>query len=103
MFDHRYEGRVLKADILFDMDAQIEFLVEELRRFYDRVEQVVTDPAVTVDEATDEVLYNFETPGSVTSKTGKLPRSDPAVQTVFAQRRTHARLAHDVYRDAHPA
>jgi LysM repeat protein len=103
LFEHAFQGRVLGPAILFDMDAQVDYLVHELRTSYRGVERVLTDPAVTVEAASDEVLYNFETPGSVIGPTGKLPRTDPAVQAVFVQRRALSRQALDVYLEAHPA
>ncbi|HSF86212.1 MAG TPA: phage tail tip lysozyme [Acidimicrobiia bacterium] len=104
LFEHEYDGRVLGAAILSDMDAQIDFLVEELRSRYRAVEAVVSNPKVRLNDACDEVLYSFETPGSVIGNDGKrLPRTDPAVETVFLVRRKHARRARRLYLKANPA
>ena len=58
---------------------------------------------MTVDDATDEVLYSFEIPGSIIAGGKKLPRTNPRVQSVFAERRTHAHRAHRVYTTTHGA
>lgn len=94
LFRHSFQGQVLGGRILFDMDAQVDYLVEELRRGYPRVDAVLRRPDVTVDEACDEVLYRFETPGSVLGPDRRLlPRSDPRVQAVFVERRRYGQRA----------
>ncbi len=104
LFEHEYEGTVLATDILFDMDAQVDYLVTELRTSYRRVDEIVAHPSVTVDAAADEVLYNFEVPASILTdrNTKKRDRDDPAVQQVFSERRAPAHRALEVYRAAHP-
>jgi hypothetical protein len=62
------------------------------------VHRVLSDPLVSVDDASDEVVYNFEVPGSILAGGVKLPRTDPRVQATFEQRRQHSRRASDVYR-----
>ncbi|BAP56301.1 hypothetical protein THII_2004 [Thioploca ingrica] len=48
---------------------------------------------MTVDAASDEVVYSFETPGALLSKQGqRLARNHPNVQAVFAQRRVQPTL-----------
>lgn len=89
LFRHSYGGRVLGAAILFDMDAQLDYLVHELRTSYASVNAVVTRPNVSVDDASDEVVYRFEIPQKVLNR----PRHDPQVQAVFAERRTHSQRA----------
>lgn len=102
LFTHEYEGRAGGPDILFDMDAQIDYLVSELRHSYHRVEEIVSDPAVTVEDAADEILYQFEIPGAIIADEERLPRSHPAVQEVFAERRIHGHRALRVWLEAHP-
>lgn len=89
MFRHAFNGRVLGADILFDMDAQLDYLVCELRSAYAAVNAVVMRPSVTVDDASDEVVYRFEIPATVVRR----PRTDPQVQQEFARRRIFSRRA----------
>jgi hypothetical protein len=99
LFRHSFQGRVLGSAILLDMDAQVDYLVEELRSRYGGVDAVLRRPGVTVEEACDEVLYRFEAPGSILGPDGKpLPRSHPQVQAVFAERRRYARRAQEAYR-----
>ncbi|WIM99676.1 phage tail tip lysozyme [Actinoplanes oblitus] len=94
LFTHVYQGRALGAQALLSMDAQLHYLVEEMRTGYRAVFAVVTAPAVTVDEASDEIVYGFEVPGAILDASGhRLPRTDPAVQSVFAVRRAFAHQA----------
>ncbi len=104
LFEYEYEGRTLGPDILFDMDAQVDFLVFELSSpTFAAVEEVVRDPKASVHDAADAVLYGFERPASVIGEDGKLlPRSHPAVQEVFAQRRAMADRALAAYTAAQP-
>lgn len=93
LFAHVHQGRRLGANILFDMDAQVDYLVTELRTSYQGVNRVLTNPAVTLEAASDEVVYNFERPGSVLDNGRSRPRSDPQVQEVFRVRRASSRRA----------
>jgi hypothetical protein len=93
LFRHPYEGQALGADVLFHMDAQVDYLVHELRTNYARVQAVVTNDTVSVEDACDEVVYNFEVPGSVLEGGKKLPRTDAKVQQTFQGRRVHAQRA----------
>jgi hypothetical protein len=93
LFQHPYQGRALGAAILFEMDAQVDYLVSELAARYSAVDRLLRDPSVSVDAASDEVVYNFEVPGALLTTTQprrKLPRSDQAVVAVFVARRRHA-------------
>jgi len=101
-FAHAYGSRPAGTGILFDMDAQIDYLVGELRSgSYNAVNTVVSNPAVTLNDASDEVIYNFEEPGVIWDETVKpkvkRPRTDPAVQTEFAQRRAASQAALTAY------
>ena len=62
LFGHRYEGIVLGANIMFNMDAQVDYLVRELGSGYSGSDRVLRRSGVTVNDACDEVLYNFEIP-----------------------------------------
>ena len=94
LFTRTFRNANLGAQVLFDMDAQVDYLVAELRGAgFSAVQGVLTNPAVTVEQASDEVVYNFEVPGAVLSGGTKLPRVAPHVQAVFAQRRTLATQA----------
>lgn len=116
LFRHQYNGRSIGACILFNMDAQVDYLVHELQRSYRNVFEKITDPNITVDDATDEVLYNFEIPKSILAdkkdaqgnvildskgnpkKNGKLPRNNPTVQERFKDRRKRAAEAMEMYK-----
>jgi Putative peptidoglycan binding domain/Phage tail lysozyme len=98
LFRHAFHGNVLGGEILFSMQAQVDYLVHEMQTDFARVHRVLSDPLVSVDDASDEVVYNFEVPGSILAGGAKLPRTDPRVQATFEQRRQHSRRASDVYR-----
>lgn len=105
LFEHEYEGEVQGADILFSMDAQIDYLVTELQGDYRGVYNVVTAENVSVNDAADDVVYRFEIPGAILTDTTprrKRPRTDPQVQTVFGHRRANANAALAAYRAVHP-
>lgn len=90
------------ADVLFDMNAQIDYLVGEIRANAS-LNTALTAAGVTLNDAADEVVYNFEIPGSILDGSGnKLPRTDPAVQAVFGVRRANAQRALAAYQAAHP-
>jgi murein DD-endopeptidase MepM/ murein hydrolase activator NlpD len=101
LFRHSYQGRTLGASILFDMDAQVDYLVSELAARYRPVDQVLRSPNVTLDAASDEVVYRFEIPAGILTASvprQKLPRTDPAVVAIFARRRTRSAEALAAYR-----
>ena len=79
------------------MDAQLDYLVHELTTSFHGVHGVVTNSNVTVEKASDEVVYNFEVPAAILSSGQKLPRTDPAVQAVFTQRRGPSNRARNAY------
>lgn len=93
LFTHPFGGVALGAGVLFDMSAQIDYLVTEVRARYAGVHRVLTNAAVLVDAACDEVVYNFEVPGAILADGAKLPRTNAAVIRVFEERRKFARAA----------
>jgi hypothetical protein len=96
LFRHAFRGRQLGSAILFDLDAQVDYLVAELRRNYHRVDATLRSPDVTVEQASDAVLLLFERPASVVGR----PRTDPAVQRVAGRRRALAARALQIYQTA---
>jgi hypothetical protein len=106
LFAHEYEGEVLGTDILFNMNAQIDYLVTEMAASYRGVDTLLRGAGVTVNDAADEVVYSFERPGAILTDTTprrRRPRTDDAVQAVFAERRRRAAEALAAYRAVHPA
>lgn len=94
LFQHQFGGRRMGTDILFNMDAQVDYLVNELQSNYPGVNRVVTNSGVSVNDACDEVVYNFEVPGALLDASGnKRSRTDPQVVQVFNQRRPSAQRA----------
>jgi Phage tail lysozyme len=106
LFEHEYNGEVLGTDILFNMDAQVDYLVDEMENDYAGVYTLLRGDGVTVNAAADEVVYSFERPGAILTDTTprrRRPRTDAAVQGVFAERRRYAAEALAAYRAVHPA
>ncbi|WP_430412277.1 phage tail tip lysozyme [Kordia sp.] len=100
LFQHSFRGRQDGENIVFNMEAQVDYLVTELIGTYNRVYTVITATGVSVNDASDEVIYNFEIPGAILSGGAKLPRSNPNVQTVFGHRRSNSSSALDAYNDS---
>jgi hypothetical protein len=98
LFQHQFQGQHLGSNILFSMNAQVDYLVNELRTNYRRVNQVITRDNITVNDAADEIVYNFEVPGSIIDNRQKLPRKAPEVQRVFERRRANAQEALEAFR-----
>ncbi|OKH52974.1 hypothetical protein NIES2101_12885 [Calothrix sp. HK-06] len=91
------------AAILFNMDAQVDYLVTELQSTYAGVYNVLTRAGVSLNDASDEVVYRFEVPGAVLDGAGNLlPRNNPAVQAVFTRRRSNSQRALRVFSAAQP-
>jgi Phage tail lysozyme len=103
LFNHEYNGEVLGTDILFNMDAQVDYLVNEMETSYSRVYNLITGADVSVNDAADEVVYRFEVPGAILNDGRLRPRTDAEVQAVFAVRRANAESALAAYRAVHPA
>lgn len=94
MFSHFYFARFFGSDTLFSMDIQLDYLVRELRTSFSGVYATLTKTSVSVDDASDDVVYRFEIPKDILlSPTQKRPRADPAVQAVFGVRRTASHQA----------
>ena len=101
LFQRTSGGRQLGSSILFNMDAQVEYLVSELQA-RPGLNASLMAGGVTLNNASDNVVYQFEIPGSILSGAGgKLPRSHPAVQAVFAARRANGQRALQAYQAAH--
>ena len=93
LFRHAVGGRVLGAAVLADLDAQVDHLVTELRTSYRALDAVLRDPATTVEDAADAVLFRFEVPAAVLDGGRLRSRDDPAVQPELTRRRELARAA----------
>jgi hypothetical protein len=64
LFQHKYKGAVLGAAILHNLDAQVDYLVKELESQYKGVNKVLKS-AESVEDASDEVVFNFERPAAL--------------------------------------
>lgn len=88
LFEHEFRGRPAGSSILFDMDAQVDFLVDELATMTPHVDRVLRRSGVSVDEASDRVVTDFERPQSI------IDGGQRAANTRAARRR----LSYGVYR-----
>ena len=93
-----FRHRGLGSAILTDLDAQVDYLVTELRGPYRNVDAVLRSPGVSLAQASDAVLLRFERPAAVLNR----PRTDPGVQSVISRRRAHGARALEIYRTARP-
>ena len=100
LFQQTAGGRQLGASVLFNMDAQVDYLVSELKARSDLSARLGA-AGVTVENAADDIVYEFEIPGAILDGKRKRPRSDPAVQAVFQVRRRSAHQALRAYQAAH--
>ena len=96
LFRHVFRGRAPGSMILSDLDAQVDYLVTELRGPYRNVDAVLRSPGVTLAQASDVVLLCFERPASVLNR----PPTDPGAQSVITRRRAHGARALEIYRAA---
>ncbi|TDC73250.1 phage tail tip lysozyme [Streptomyces hainanensis] len=103
LFSHPFDGGGgLGANAVFSMDDQIDYLADEIHDVYAGVNAFLKKSTVQVNDACDEVVYNYEVPGAIIQGGSRLPRSDPRVRDVFAKRRPSAQAALNAYRAAHP-
>jgi hypothetical protein len=90
------------VSVLFDMDAQVDHLVSELQAL-SGLNGRLKAAGVSLDAASDNIVYEFEIPGALLGAGGKiLPRTDPAVQAVFNTRRNNGNAALRAFRKTHP-
>jgi Uncharacterized protein conserved in bacteria (DUF2272)/Phage tail lysozyme len=97
LFRHVFRGRQLGSAILSDLDAQVDYLVTELRsREFGRVHTTLMAHDVTVEQAADVVLFRFERSRDVLT----YPRTHPRAQRAIRRRRAEAARALRIYRAA---
>jgi hypothetical protein len=108
LFNHTFQGRKLGANILYNMDAQVAYLVAELQTPYRHVNNILRRGDVSLEAASDEVVYSYEVPGSILAQPDsegrrrKLPRSHQAVKNKFEERRSFSRNALRTYQQPTP-
>lgn len=104
LFKHKYDGVEQGANILFNLDAQVDYLVTELRSKYKRVNRILEDPGSSVADASDEVLFNFERPAKVLKdvdgKKKLRDRGDPEIQGLLEARRKFGEDALGFFQEA---
>jgi hypothetical protein len=96
LFKHTFNGQQLGSAIMHNLDAQVDYLVAELRGTYRTVDAVLRSPGVTLDQASDVVVLKFERPAAVNDK----PTSDPGVQAVLTKRRSAGAQALRTFRNS---
>lgn len=97
LFRHPYRGRALGPAVLFDMDAQLDYLAWELRNRFSRLHRLLSRPGVPLRETTWRVLLDFERPAPIVRD----PRSAASRRT-FRRRMENARRARELYCQGHP-
>ena len=91
------------------MDAQVDYLVAELQTQYRHVNNILRRGDVSLEAASDEVVYSYEVPGSILGQPDsegrrrKLPRSHQAVKNKFEERRSFSRNALRAYQQPIPS
>lgn len=109
LFSYTFQGRKPGAKILYNMEAQVDYLVTELQAQYKHVNNVLRRSKVSLEEASDEVVYNYEVPGSIlgppdpNGRRRKLPRNRQAVKDKFEERRRFSRNALRAYQHPIPS
>jgi len=109
LFNHTFQERKLGANILYNMDAQVDYLVTELQTQYRHVNNSLRKTNVSLEEASDEVVYNYEIPSSILTppdpegRRRKLPRNHTTVKNKFEERRSFSRNALRAYRQSIPS
>jgi hypothetical protein len=96
LFRHSFRGRQLGSAIVLDLDAQVDYLVTELRTGYRPVDMTLRNPGVSIEAAADAVVLRFERPAAVLNR----PVSHPDVQKVLTRRRSFAAQALQIHRSA---
>ena len=103
LFAHVFRGVVLGPRVLFDFEAQIDYLVAELQSpGFHAVQAVLTGMGVTLEDASDAVVYDFEIPGSILDGNQRRPRTHPAVIEVFDRRRQRGHQALQAFQQPGP-
>jgi hypothetical protein len=103
LFTYKYQGRVLGTAILNNPDAQVDYLVSLLQGT--KLDKTLRTPGITVDQAVDAFVYDYERPGAILAKNAKgklyrLPWANPAVQGVFGERDAYGQRALQTYQNS---
>lgn len=94
LFHHSFRGTELGASILFNMDAQIDYLVQRLA-----ASNRAFPTMATAEAASDYILFNVERPGVVVDN----PRDSAPVVAVRDRRRGNAAAALSNWQAQNPA
>lgn len=78
LFLHVYEGKQ-GGGILFDMNAQIDYLVKELKSDFKRLDKILLTPSISITQASDAFLSIFERPGAIIYNKKIIGRSSSGV------------------------
>jgi hypothetical protein len=97
LFIHAYRGVRLGPRILFDLEAQVDYLMSEMRASFAGVHKALRAPEVTIEAASDQVLLNYEMSGSFFDRLRRKVRTDPHLAKVQARRRALAREAAEIH------
>lgn len=103
LFTHRFDPQLDGAMVLYDMRAQLDYLATELRAKYLDLDRLLRTPDVSVNDAADHFVHDFERPASVLYKdasgvTRRYPIDAPEILPTLEKRRGFAALALEAYR-----
>jgi hypothetical protein len=97
LFGHEYNHIFLGSNILFNMDAQINYVKEELETTYKRLYDSLRG-VITIENASERVTREYETPGVIVHEA---TNPDAALRRINASI-THSRRALEFYNINHP-
>jgi RHS repeat-associated protein len=71
LFEHTFKGQQLGAMILFNTEAQVDYLVSELRTNagFAPLNKSLTNKDITLNDASDKFLRQFENPADIAGQT----------------------------------
>lgn len=87
LFEHTYQGAPVGDSILTNMDAQIDYLVSELKGDFKGLHAKLLNGKITVESASDAVLMDFERPQAMLTAIGKPSGEWTATQKQIASYR----------------
>lgn len=103
LFEHRFDPQLDGAMVLYDMRAQLDYLATELRTRYLDLDRLLRTIGVSVNDAADHFVHDFERPASVLYKdaggiTRRYPIDAVEILPTLEKRRGLAALALEAYR-----
>ncbi|MFT4226458.1 phage tail tip lysozyme [Micropruina sp.] len=90
LYDHSYQGIEHAENIIYCLDAQLDFAVAELQSQHALWNELVS-PRISLQALTDKVAWEYERPKPIADAIGGLvPRDHPSVLAELSRRRIAA-------------